>query len=47
MQIKYNLLWHAVKKSIFEKFIEALKSRGEAEMNFFGSNFNKLSKLQI
>ena len=49
---KYNLLWYAVKKSIFEKFIDALKKstgfvsrRGEGE-NFFRSNFDKVSKLQ-
>ena len=49
---KYNLLWHAVKKSIFHRFIEALKKytafasqRGEGE-NFFRSNFDKVSKLQ-
>ena len=48
---KYNLLLHAVKKSIFHWFIEAFKNitalasqRGNRR-KFFRANFDKLSKL--
>ena len=46
---KYNLLLHAVKKSIFHRFIEALKkitafaSKLADGRYFFRSNFDKLN----